>query len=39
VTWDLKTTEGLDVAFGVYFYIVEDPVSGAKKTGKIALIK
>ena len=39
VTWDLTSSEGLDVAYGVYFYIVEDPVSGAKKTGKIALIK
>ncbi|MFA6979523.1 MAG: hypothetical protein WC209_09395 [Ignavibacteriaceae bacterium] len=39
VTWDLTSTEGLDVAYGIYFYIVEDPISGAKKTGKIALIK
>jgi hypothetical protein len=39
VTWDLKSTEGLDVSYGVYFYIVEDPSSGATKTGKIALIK
>ena len=38
-TWDLSSEEGLDVSYGVYFYIVEDPASGAKKTGKIALIK
>lgn len=38
-TWDLASAEGLDVAYGIYFYIVEDPASGAKKTGKIALIK
>jgi len=39
VSWDLRTEEGLDTAFGIYFYIVEDFSTGAKKTGKIALIK
>src|SRR3989339_7897 len=38
-SWDLRTEEGLDVAFGVYFYIVEIPETGQKKFGKIALIK
>jgi hypothetical protein len=37
VSWDLKTYENLDVAFGVYFYVVESPVGNA--TGKIAIIK
>ena len=35
--WDLKNLENLDVAYGVYFYVVESPV-GDKK-GKIAIIK
>ena len=37
VSWNLKTKENLDVAFGVYFYVVESSVG--KKTGKIAVIK
>lgn len=37
VSWDLKTKENLDVAFGVYFYVVESP--SGKQTGKIAIIK
>ncbi|HUI11513.1 MAG TPA: hypothetical protein VL221_14365, partial [Bacteroidota bacterium] len=37
VSWDLKTYENLDVAFGVYFYVVESPVGNT--TGKIAIIK
>ncbi len=39
VTWDLRSNEGLDVAFGVYFYVVEVPNSSAKKIGKLAVIK
>ncbi len=39
VTWDLKTREGLDVSYGVYFYIVEAEDLGIKKTGKLAIIK
>lgn len=39
VTWDVKTREGLDIAFGVYFYIVEAENIGEKKFGKIAIIK
>jgi hypothetical protein len=37
VSWDLKTEENLDIAFGVYFYVVESPVGNT--TGKIAIIK
>jgi len=37
VSWNLKTKENLDVAYGVYFYVVESAVG--KKTGKIAIIK
>ena len=37
VSWDLKTKENLDIAYGVYFYIVESDF-GSKK-GKIAIIK
>ena len=35
--WNLKTKENLDIAFGVYFYVLESPVG--TKTGKIAIIK
>jgi hypothetical protein len=38
VQWDLKSKEGLDVAYGVYFYVVEAN-TGDKKIGKFALIK
>jgi hypothetical protein len=37
VSWNLKTKENLDIAFGIYFYIVESPIG--TKTGKIAIIK
>jgi len=36
-SWNLKTKENLDIAYGVYFYVVKSPV-GDKK-GKIAIIK
>lgn len=39
VTWDLRTREGLDVAYGVYFYVVEVDGISDKKMGKIAIIK
>jgi len=39
VEWDVRTKEGLDVAFGVYFYIVEVDGISDKKTGKLAIIK
>ena len=38
-TWDLRSKEGLDVAFGVYFYVVEAPGIKDKKFGKLAIIK
>ncbi len=37
VSWNLKTKENLDIAYGVYFYVVESSVGN--KTGKIAIIK
>jgi hypothetical protein len=37
VTWDLKTRENLDIAFGIYFYVVESD-AGIKR-GKLAVIK
>ncbi|HEX2866608.1 MAG TPA: hypothetical protein VHO03_06180 [Ignavibacteriales bacterium] len=39
LSWNLRTKEGLDVAFGVYFYVVEAPGISEKKYGKIAIIK
>ncbi len=39
VDWDLRTKEGLEVAYGVYFYVVEVEGTGEKKTGKLAIIK
>jgi len=37
VTWNLKTFENLDIAPGVYFYVVDSSVGQEK--GKIAIIK
>jgi hypothetical protein len=37
ISWDLKTEENLDIAFGVYFYIVES--TAGNTTGKLAIIK
>jgi hypothetical protein len=37
ITWDLKSKENLDIAFGVYFYVVESDVG--MKRGKLAVIK
>jgi hypothetical protein len=37
LVWNLKTKENLDVAYGVYFYVMESP-AGTKR-GKIAIIK
>jgi hypothetical protein len=37
VSWNLKTKENLDIAYGIYFYIVESSLGN--KTGKIAIIK
>jgi len=38
VDWDLTTTANLEVAYGVYFYLVDAPGIG-QKYGKIAIIK
>ena len=38
VSWDLRTRENLETAYGIYFYHVEAP-DGATKTGRLALIK
>lgn len=38
VFWNLRTEENLDVAFGVYVYVVEAPGIGTK-SGKFSLIK
>jgi hypothetical protein len=37
VPWDLRTREGLEAAYGVYFWHVESPIG--ERTGKLALIK
>ncbi|OPZ63470.1 MAG: hypothetical protein BWY83_03397 [bacterium ADurb.Bin478] len=37
VSWNLKTKENLDVAAGVYFYLIDSSVG--QKKGKIAIIK
>ncbi len=37
VSWDVKSKENLDIAYGVYFYVVESSVGS--KSGKIAIIK
>ena len=38
IAWDLKSKENLDIAFGVYYYIVESKIGG-KTSGKLAMIK
>ena len=38
VEWDLKTSENLDVAYGIYLYHIDAPGIGTK-TGKFAIIK
>ena len=37
IVWNLKTKENLDIAYGVYFYVVESPVGTIR--GKLAVIK
>ena len=37
-SWDLRTTDGLEVAHGIYIYYVDAPGVG-NKTGKLAIIK
>lgn len=38
VSWDLRTREGLETAYGIYYYHVDAPDVG-EKTGQLALIK
>ena len=38
VYWNLRTEENLDVAYGVYVFVVDVPEVGSK-IGKLALIK
>lgn len=38
VLWDLKTSENLDIAYGIYLYHIDAPGIGTK-TGKFAIIK
>ncbi|MDZ7797854.1 MAG: hypothetical protein U5N56_12855 [Candidatus Marinimicrobia bacterium] len=37
LAWDLKSRENLDIAFGVYFYVIES--AAGKRSGKVAVIK
>ena len=37
--WDLKSSEGLDVAAGYYIYHVKSHQTGKEKMGKFAVIK
>ncbi len=37
-SWDLRTKDGLEIAYGMYFYVVDAPGIGTK-TGKFAVIK
>lgn len=38
LTWDMLTFDGLEIASGIYFYVVEAPGIG-KKIGRFAVIK
>ncbi len=38
IDWDLRTNENLDIAYGVYFFLVDVPGVG-QKYGKLAIIK
>jgi hypothetical protein len=37
-TWDLKTSEGVAVASGIYSYLIASP-SGEAIRGKVAIVK
>jgi hypothetical protein len=39
IHWNLLTWEGLEIAAGMYFYHVQDDITGEEKTGKFAVIK
>ena len=38
LSWDLRTKDGLEISYGMYFYVVDAPGIGTK-TGKFAVIK
>jgi len=38
LAWDLRTKDGLEISYGMYFYVVDAPGIGTK-TGKFAVIK
>lgn len=38
IDWNLRTRENLEVAYGIYFYVVDAPGVG-QKNGKLAIIK
>ncbi|MCF7825876.1 MAG: hypothetical protein K9N29_04435 [Candidatus Marinimicrobia bacterium] len=37
VNWNLKSKENLEIAYGIYFYVVDTPFG--RKTGKLAIVK
>jgi len=37
VNWNLKSSENLDIAYGIYFYVVATEFG--HKTGKLAIVK
>lgn len=37
--WNLRSKDGLDVAYGIYIYHIESKSGGGETTGKLALIK
>lgn len=39
VHWDMLTNEGLEIAAGIYVYLVESKITGEKKIGKFAVVK
>lgn len=39
IHWDLLSSEGLEVAAGMYIFHVEDKLTGKEKIGKFAIIK
>ena len=39
IHWDLLSSEGLEVAAGMYIYHIEDKLTGKEKVGKFGIIK
>lgn len=39
IHWDMLTKEGLEIAAGIYVYLVESKITSDKKIGKFAVIK